>query len=286
MANVRFPPIPDIAAATGNVSERLLKDSIRLDWPVRHAAGLVGPIFEKCRWQREPGPAAAGGRFVSYARRKPIGASRTFAIAIVALIHASLGYALVSGLAYTVIQKAPDGLKTFNVEEVQPLPPEQRDTPKKVPESQPRVVAPPSLVRTDADPSEVRLEALPSVVTPTAAPAPPAQAYPAQSLPSSPAIKQVPPRSATGDLQGLFRAADYPIAALERLEHGSVTVQLTVGVMGRVRACDVTSSSGSRALDNASCQILQSRASFTPARDSSGNLTTDTVRQEIRWMLR
>lgn len=45
MPNVRFPPIPDIAAATGNMSERLLKDSIRLDWPVRHAAGLVGPIL-------------------------------------------------------------------------------------------------------------------------------------------------------------------------------------------------------------------------------------------------
>jgi protein TonB len=221
---------------------------------------------------------------VSYARRKPIGASRTFAIAIVALTHASLGYALVSGLAYTVIQKAPDGLKTFNVEEVQPPPPAQRATPRKVPESQPRV-APPPLVWTDADPSAVRLEALPSVLTPAAAPAPPAPAYPVQSSPSPPAIEQIPPRSATGDLQGLFRVADYPIAALKRLEQGSVTVQLTVGVMGRVRACHVTSSSGSRALDNASCQILQSRASFTPARDSSGNLTTDTVRQEIRWVL-
>jgi periplasmic protein TonB len=222
---------------------------------------------------------------VSYARRKPIGASRTFAIAIVALTHASLGYALVSGLAYTVIQKAPAGLKTFNVEEVQPPPPEQRATPRKVPESQPRVVAPPPLVRTDADPSAVGLEALPSVLTPAAAPAPPAPAYPVQSSPSPPAFEQVPPRSATGDLQGLFRVADYPIAALKRFEQGSVIVQLTVGVMGRVRACDVTSSSGSRALDNASCQILQSRASFTPARDSRGNLTTDTVRQEIRWVL-
>ena len=73
--------------------------------------------------------------------------------------------------------------------------------------------------------------------------------------------------------------------ALVRRERGSVTVRLTVGVMGRVDACDVTSSSGSRALDNTSCQILQSRAHFTPARDSSGNPTTDTVHQEIRWML-
>jgi protein TonB len=56
--------------------------------------------------------------------------------------------------------------------------------------------------------------------------------------------------------------------------------------MGRVSACDITSSSGSRTLDNASCQILRSRALFTPARDSSGNPITDTIRQEIRWVLR
>jgi protein TonB len=55
--------------------------------------------------------------------------------------------------------------------------------------------------------------------------------------------------------------------------------------MGRVRACDVTSSSGSPTLDKASCQILQSRALFAPAHDSRGNLTDDTVDQEIRWVL-
>ena len=223
---------------------------------------------------------------MSYAQRKPIRASRTFAIAIVALTHASLGYAIISGLAYTMNPKAPDGLKTFNVEEVQPPPLESRLRPKKVPESQPRIMAPPPLFPTDVDPSPLGLEPPPPAITSAVAPATPTPLYPAQSPPSALAGESVPPRSATGDLQGLFRAADYPIAALEQKEQGSVTVRLTVGVMGRVRACDVTSSSGSRTLDNASCQILQSRALFTPARDSSGNLTTDTVSQEIRWMLR
>jgi len=83
---------------------------------------------------------------VSYAQRKPIRASRTFAIAIVALTHASLGYAIISGLAYTMNPKAPDGLKTFNVEEVQPPPLEPRLRPQKVPESQPRIMAPPPLL--------------------------------------------------------------------------------------------------------------------------------------------
>jgi hypothetical protein len=38
-------------------------------------------------------------------------------------------------------------------------------------------------------------------------------------------------------------------------------------------------------LDRATCQILQSRATFTPARDNRGNPTTDTVTQRIRWVL-
>jgi len=57
---------------------------------------------------------------VSYAQGHPVGGSRTFAIALVALTHASLGYAITTGLAYTVIQKAPGTLKTFDVEERQP----------------------------------------------------------------------------------------------------------------------------------------------------------------------
>ena len=228
------------------------------------------------------------GEFVSYAQRKPIRASRTFAIAIVAVIQASLGYAIVTGLAYTAVQKAPDGLKTFNVEVVLPPPPEPRPARKKVGESQPPVLAPLPVIRTEAAaplvepamPAVLPLEGVPEPVS-----IPHVPTHPAPSSPPPPAIATVPPRSATGDLQRLFRAQDYPLAALGHKEQGSVTVRLTVGVMGRVGACDVTSSSGSRALDSASCQILRSRAVFTPARDSSGNSTTDTVHQEIRWRL-
>ena len=54
---------------------------------------------------------------MAYARRQKIGASRTFAIAVVALTQASLGYALVNGLAYTVVQGPSDGLKIFTVQE-------------------------------------------------------------------------------------------------------------------------------------------------------------------------
>lgn len=226
---------------------------------------------------------------MSYAQRREIGTNRTIAIIFVAIIHALLGYAVVTGLAYTVIQKAADELKTFNVEEEPPPPPEEPPPPPPPePESPPPVVSPPPIVRTKvAPPPAVQTvrQAPPPVVTPTARPAPPAVTRPAPLPPPPPPVQTVPPRSAVGDLQGLFRGDDYPLRAIERDEQGSVTVRLTIGTDGRVIGCNVTSSSGSRTLDNATCRILQSRAEFTPARDKRGNLTTDTMSQRIRWVL-
>jgi periplasmic protein TonB len=225
---------------------------------------------------------------VPYAQRQQIGTNRTIAIIFVAIIHVLLGYAIVVGLAYNVIQKAADELKTFNVEEEPPPPPEEPPPPPPEPESAPPpVVSPPPIVRTKVPPPPVVRtvrEAPPPVVTPIAPPAPPAPvARPAP--PPPPPVRTVPPRSAVGDLQGLFRGDDYPVSAIERDEQGSVTARLTVGTDGRVSGCTVTSSSGSRILDNATCRILQSRARFTPARDNRGNLTTDTTSQRIRWVL-
>ena len=84
---------------------------------------------------------------MSYANRKQMSSNRTAAIIIVALIHIALGYALVTGLAYNVIKKAAEDLKTFDVEEEPPPPP---DEPPPPPEQNtpppPQIVAPPSIV--------------------------------------------------------------------------------------------------------------------------------------------
>jgi periplasmic protein TonB len=227
---------------------------------------------------------------VAYAQKRELGTNRTFAIIIVAAVQLILGYTIITGLAYNVIKQAADDLKTFNVEEDPPPPPEEPPPPQpeRVPETPPpQVVSPPPIVRTQvAPPPVVRTvqEAPPPVVTPRAEPAPPAPPAPPPPAPPPP-VKTVPPRSATGDLQGLFRGDDYPQSAIRFDEQGSVTVRLTVGPNGRVSDCNVTSSSGSRALDSATCRILQSRARFTPARDNLGNPTTDTVSQRIRWVL-
>lgn len=223
---------------------------------------------------------------MAYAQRREVGTNRTVAIIVVAIVHLILGYVIVTGLAYNVIKQAAEDLKTFNVEEEPPPPVEEPPPPppdQPIPETPPPVVSPPPIVRTQTPPPPIQTvrEAPPPVITPRAPAAPPRPPAP----PPPPPVQTVPPRSATGDLQGLFRGDDYPQSALRNEEEGSVTARLTVGPNGRVTNCDVTSSSGSRALDSTTCRVLRSRARFTPARDSRGNPTTDTVTQRIRWVL-
>jgi periplasmic protein TonB len=216
---------------------------------------------------------------MSYAQRKQLSGNRTVAIGIVALIHAVLGYAIVTGLAYNVIKKAAEDLKTFNVEEEPPPPPEEPPPPpENVPETPPPVVSPPPIVRTNIAPP-------PMIQVVREAPPPQITVRPPPPPPPPPPVRVQEPKSAVGSLQGLIREDDYPPSALEREEQGRVTVRLTIGTNGRVSNCSVTSSSGSRALDSATCRVLQARARFTPAQDSQGNPTTGTVTQAIRWQI-
>lgn len=220
---------------------------------------------------------------MSYAQRKEMSSNRTVSIVIVALIHVLLGYFIVTGLAYNVVKKAAEDLKTFDVEEEPPPPPEEPPPPP--PEDSlpppPEISSPPPLNRIPME-SPMQVPQTPMVAqppTPTYVPAPPAPPAP----PPPPRVSQ--PKSASGNLQGLIRNDDYPQAAIDADQQGSVTVVLQVGANGRVAGCSVASSSGSRALDSTTCRILTSRARFTPAQDSSGAATSGSVRQVIKWVL-
>ncbi len=217
---------------------------------------------------------------MSYAQRKEMSSNRTVSIVIVALIHVLLGYFIVTGLAYNVVKKAAEDLKTFDVEEEPPPPEDPPPPPEDTLPPPPEISNPPPLVRFES-PSPMVVPQTPPIAqppTPTYVPAPPAP-----PAPPPPRITQ--PKSASGNLQGLIRNDDYPQSAIEADQQGSVTVVLTIGSNGRVSGCSVASSSGSRALDSTTCRVLTSRARFTPAQDSSGNPTTGTVRQQIKWVL-
>jgi periplasmic protein TonB len=215
---------------------------------------------------------------MSYARRNQMSSNRTAAIIIVALIHIALGYALVTGLAYNVVKAAAEKMKTFDVEDEPPPPPEEPPPP---PEQNtpppPQIVAPPPIVRTNtvAPPIISTPVAPPPVITPRAPPAPPA--------PPAPRVSQA--ARAKGNLVSLFSTDDYPQSAIRNEEQGTTAVKLTIGPDGRVADCSITASSGSSALDNATCSILRRRARFTPAKDQAGNPVSDSYSQRIRWEL-
>ena len=82
-----------------------------------------------------------------------------------------------------------------------------------------------------------------------------------------------------------FSDDDYPAGALRAREQGRVVYRVTIGPEGRVSGCDVRISSGSPALDAATCRIVRSRARFTPARDSAGRPVPDRRDGDVLWRL-
>lgn len=222
---------------------------------------------------------------MSYANRRQMSGNRTVSIAIVALLHVLLGYAIITGLAYNVVKKAAEDLKTFDVEDEPPPPEEPPPPPENVPETPPPpVVSPPPLVRSNVETPQMQTApvAPPPVITPQATPAPPAPPAPPPP-PPAPRVSQA--AKARGSLPGLFSTDDYPQDAIRNEQQGTTAVRLTIGTDGRVVGCTVTASSGSPSLDNATCRIIRSRARYTPAKDQAGNPIQDTDSARIRWVL-
>jgi len=216
---------------------------------------------------------------MSYAQKKEISGNRTLAIIMVVVIQFALGYAIVTGLAYNIIKKASENLKTFEVEEQPPPPEKPPPPPKDMPKVPPPPMTPPPLVRMEAPPPPIQTVTAipPPVYIPPVAPAPP---------PPPPPPRKVESARARGDVRSLFSSDDYPASAQSAGAEGSAQAQLTIGTDGRVVGCSLVRSTGNGALDAATCNILRRRAKFTPARDSSGNPTTDTyTTPTIVWRL-
>lgn len=209
---------------------------------------------------------------------QPISRGRVWAIAIVAVLHALLAYAFVSGLAYKFVKGLNPDMKTFDVKEEPPPPPEEPPPPPPDQPSSPPMTAVQSPIPM---PSPV-----PVPITPPAPYVPPVViAAPPAPVPAPPPPRIVPPQRARANLNSYFSADDYPAAALRSNDQGTTGFSLTIGTSGRVEACTVTSSSGSSALDQATCRILRSRARYTPARDQNGNPTTGRDSGRVTWRL-
>lgn len=214
---------------------------------------------------------------MAYADQQMSG-NKITALIIVALIHVAVGYALVTGLAYSAVQQVIKKVTTVDIKEPEkpkepPPPPPKQDAPP------PPIVAPP--VKVDVNVAPVQVEV---------APAPPPVAPPPVYIPPAPAAPPPPRFTPTGAVPkgqpGLWATSnDYPSRALREEREGTTGFRVTVGPDGKVADCQITSSSGSSDLDAATCENVRRRARFTPAKDGDGNPTTGSYSNRIRWVI-
>jgi protein TonB len=210
---------------------------------------------------------------MAYADQQMSG-NRIIAIIIVALIHVALGYALITGLAYSAIKKAVERVTTVDIEEEEP---EEEPPPPEPDEVQPPpIVAPPPPINISVAPPPITVVTQapppPPAVIPRAAPPPPAPPPPSRA------------RGATPDGLGRWSSRiqeNYPPRAVRDEIEGRVGVRVSIGPNGRVSDCSVTSSSGSGILDDAACTGMRNYARFNPALDAAGNPTTGSYSTTI-----
>ncbi len=217
---------------------------------------------------------------MAYADRDNNG-PRVVAIIIVALIHAVIGYAFVTGLAYQYVKKVSEKLNTFDVAPPPPPPPDEPPPPPPPDQQQPPpVVSPPPIVRNPNPP--------PATVVTVATPPPvynpqPVAAPPAPPPPAPPRVSQA--AGAKGNPADWVSTDDYPPGALREEKEGVSAISWTINTQGRVENCRTTSSSGSSDLDEAACRAITRRGKYTPAKDQDGNPISTTQSRRVVWKI-
>lgn len=223
---------------------------------------------------------------MAYADQKA-GSGRIIAIIIVAAIHAVLGYAFVTGLAFQYIKQATEKMDVFDVQEEPPPPPDEPPPPPpEQPTQPPPVVTPPPIVKTNTPPP-VQIQAVntpPPVYVPVPVAAPPAPPAPvAPPAPPAPVVNKA--AGAKGNPADWISTDDYPPSALRAEEEGTTAIAWTINTQGRVENCRVTSSSGSKALDDAACRAITRRGRYSPALDQAGNPIATTSSRRVVWKI-
>jgi protein TonB len=204
------------------------------------------------------------------------------ALTIVLLMHGAGLTALALAKSEVLGPRHEPPIVVDTIPEQKPPPPEPVEKPLLPPD--PVVTHTPPIVPMPAPPTPVALQPLPPL--PQAVLPQPAQAVELRADPPAPAkAKKVEPARAKANLASYVSDEDYPSNAARNEEQGTTRFRLGVGADGKVTECSVTGSSGSSALDSATCRLMKSRARFTPARDSDGKPTTDSVTSAIRWVL-
>ena len=234
---------------------------------------------------------------------------RSRALLVVLLLHAALGYLLVSGLRHSATAQGQPELKVFLVEAPPPPPPPPPKTrPDPKPSKRPEGAASPTSLKANptpivAPPPKLEVKS-PVVAVPEPTPVPPGAAASAGSSDTpGPGTGAGGAGIGTGSggqgsgnggggsqravrLSGaLDGTRDYPRASRLAGVEGSVAVEFTVAPDGRVDLCRVLRSTANAEIDAATCRLIQRRFVYEPARDASGRPVPEVVRRTFDWTL-
>ena len=232
----------------------------------------------------------------------------------VGLLHAALGWLLLTGLGFSPSQAVPEALKLLDITEEPPPPPAKPARPaveKKTRKARPKdpegAASPAHLKNTPtqimAPPPEIRLPVPPPIPTAPAAGQGSAMAAGAATVPGpgtgagglGTGLGSGRFGTGTGGgggggrptrarwLSGGIRPSDYPDGPYRRRIGGTVHLRFTGAPTGRVSDCAVTRSSGSRELDSVTCRLIQQRFRYRPARDAEGRPIAERVVGEHVW---
>ena len=218
---------------------------------------------------------------MAYADQEVSG-NKIAAFVVVALLHLALGYALVTGLAYEGFKQVVKKVTTVDIKKDEPKK-EPPPPPKKMAAAPPIVAPPPKINVSNVSPPVTTVPTPPPPAPPVLVVAPPGPA----AAPPPPPQPKFTPKSAQpkGNPGNWATTNDYPTRALREEREGVTGFRVTVGTDGRATGCDVTSSSGSADLDQATCSNVMRRARFTPATDGEGNPTTGSYSSRVRWVI-
>jgi protein TonB len=232
----------------------------------------------------------------------------------VGLLHALIGYILLTGLGYGPPNPLPEALKLLDLVEEPPPPPAKPAKPsveqitrKAKPKDPEGAASPANLKNTPteimAPPPEIRLPVPPPIPV---APAPGQGSAPAAGAAMVPGPGTgaggignglgsgrfgngtggggggglgSPPRR----IAGRIADSDFPDDAYVAGGEGIVHLRFTVAPSGRVSDCAVTRSSGSRQLDNLTCRLIIKRFRYRPARNAEGKPVASVIIGEHLW---
>jgi protein TonB len=219
------------------------------------------------------------------------------AAAGVALLHALIGYALVSGLAVELGLVPSGALKTFDVSTPPPPPPPSVPAQVRVPEPE-GAAAPPS---EKARPTPVPTPRAEAGCRSWAVPVPGGGACAGSSEDPGPGTGAGGEGSGAGAgtggsgtggggiargaqrISGELRYSDYP-GRDRPLRIQSVGVRFAVGTDGRATDCRITRESGDPRLDAHTCDLIEDRFRYRPATDSAGAPVPSVVSSTFDWV--